>query len=82
MAVTTNPTPEPQPTPTPRPTPPPQPAPASDPATPVTPPPPTPTQEELDAMATGDYDPLAPEGQRVKRRSMEAGSGSSRYPTR
>ena len=30
------------------------------------PPPATPTQAELDAMMTGNYDPMAPEGQRVK----------------
>ena len=45
------------------------------------PPPPTPTQEELDAIALGEFDPQAPEGQRVKRRSMEGQSGGG-YATR
>ena len=102
MATTTNPgqTPAPEPQPVP-PQPAPQPRPTPDPANPgqqprtpdgrewKPPPPPTPTQEELDAMAEGNYDPLAPEGQRVKRkvvehdRSMESDTvQGGRYPTR
>jgi hypothetical protein len=101
MATSTNPGPAQQPTPpepTPRPTPgqpapPPRPTPqpTTDPNAP--PPPPTPTQEEADAIKSGEYDPSAPEGQRVKRkteetktvteerRSMEADTGP-RYTTR
>lgn len=42
---------------------------------------PTPTQEEADAIKTGEYDASAPEGQRVKR-SMESDQAQPRYPTR
>lgn len=43
---------------------------------------PTPTQDEADAIKTGEYDPSAPEGARVKRRAMELDPATQRYPTR
>lgn len=75
MAQTSNPTPEQQPTPSPSP----RPSPHQDPAPtqhPETPPPATPTQEELDAMARGEYTappPEAPEAaQKRERDALEA----------
>jgi len=43
--------------------------------------PPTPTQDEADAIKTGEYDASAPEGARVKR-SMQPDQAQPRYPTR
>ena len=66
-------TPEQQPTPSPRPTPHQDPAPTQH---PETPPPATPTQEELDAMARGEYTmppPEAPEAAHKRERdALEA----------
>jgi len=46
------------------------------------PPPPTPTQEELDAIALGEYDPGAPpEAPITTRRAMEGQQGGG-YTTR
>jgi hypothetical protein len=43
---------------------------------------PTPTQEEADAIKSGEYDAMAPEGQKVKKRSMAPAESSGSYTTR